>query len=113
MSSKPHIADESRWDEEAQRKYNPVFKPSLLEWWDSLNAQQKIWYCEAHPSSCLTKGHLGKEIFEGWDAPKMKVYHQKQAADLKLSLMGAVDLQTIAKLDQLYRLQLRLAGQNS
>ena len=105
------IADESRFDFEAQKAYTPIMSKGLLEWWDSLNQQQKIWCCEAHPNSVLTKGHLGELIFDGWDQTQMCQYHKQQADDLKLCLMGAVDLEAIAKLDQLYRLQLQLAAQ--
>ena len=107
MGSK-RIADESQFDYEAQRLYSPQMSQKLLDWWGSLSTQQKILYCDAYPNSCLTKGHLGSEVFEGWDHAQMRQYHKQQADDLKLSLMGAVTLEDIAKLDQLYCLQLRL-----
>lgn len=110
MTDEP-VSPESQYNPETVRNSRVKITPGLLEWWASLNQQQKAWYCEIHPISDLTLGHLGQLVFDGWDDAQMRQYHAKQAHDLKLCLMGAVDLEAIAELDQLYRLQLRLAAQ--
>ena len=109
MSSK-RVTNESMFDFEALKKVNPAITPGVFEWWESLNQQQKAWYCEIHPNSDLTLGHLGQRAFDGWDQAQMQQYHRQQADALKLNLMGSVDIEAKDKLARIYHLQLRLAG---
>jgi hypothetical protein len=106
------ISPESRYDPTTVTKSNCAVTPAVLKWWASLSQQQKAWYCEIHPISELTLGHLGQLVFDGWDQAQMRQYHAQQADDLKLCLIGAVDLEAKAEFARLYDLQLRLAADN-
>lgn len=105
------VSPESEFNPDSLKKINPVITPGLLAWWASLNQQQKIWYCQLYPNSDLTKGHLGQLIFHGWDAVRIRRYHQEQANDLKICIMGATKLSAVTKFDHLFQLQVVLAAE--
>lgn len=102
------VADESRFSHEANKKYTPAITKEVLKWWDSLSQHQKQQYCAIYPKSELTLGHTTDHIWDGWDKAKMKQYHQRQAADIKVNLLGANDAEKV-KLERLLKQQTKLA----
>lgn len=106
--SKDGISDESRFDASLLLKVNPTVTDSLLNWWNSLSQSQKIMYCSLHPNSDLTKGHLGKMVFPGWDKEMMRRYHKKQADDLKLNMIAELSKSKKDHLKKMYLSQKKL-----
>ncbi|GAB6967457.1 hypothetical protein JCM25156A_14940 [Komagataeibacter kakiaceti JCM 25156] len=103
------VAPECRFDADRLKTVNPTITAELLRWWESLSQQQKIWYCELHPNSDLTRGHLGQIRWRLYDRDQMKHYHKKEADSLMWNMMGAVDPDTRRQFAALYRLQLELS----